>query len=266
MRNVRGSCRLLVGTPTATIRIRERPIHANSASANGLPRPGAARRPFLVALAGSALVAAMEFTPPRAIETPSLSAVIAAGAPVRIAWASSASRSGDVDTAWLEREVVSRYDYRPLAVLLGRRNGDPVTATRIARAILKESGRLQVAPSLLTGVLLTENPRLETGTVSSQGAIGLMQVMHFHAGEFDCESDDLRQVESNICHGAGVFGRYLARTGNNVRRALLRYNGCVVSANTPNCHRYPARVTQAARQVRRELLLYPAVFRADSRP
>ena len=77
--------------------------------------------------------------------------------------------------------------------------------------------------------------------MSSQGAIGLMQVMHFHAGEFDCESDDLVDVESNICHGARVFGRYLKRTGN-VKRALLRYNGCVVSANTPNCHRYPAKV------------------------
>ena len=58
-------------------------------------------------------------------------------------------------------------------------------------------------------------------------------------------------VESNICHGARVFGRYLKRTGN-VQRALLRYNGCVVSANTPNCHRYPAKVIRAARQVRRD--------------
>ena len=59
-------------------------------------------------------------------------------------------------------------------------------------------------------------------------------------------SDDLVDVESNICHGARVFGRYLKRTGN-VKRALLRYNGCVVSANTPNCHRYPAKVFRAAR-------------------
>jgi len=216
-----------------------------------------------VALAGTALVAAVELTPARTLETPPLSAVIAAGAQARAMRAAARPLPMLVDTAWLEREVVSRYEYRPLALLLGRRNRDPVTATRIARAILKESGRLQVAPSLLTGVLLTENPRLETETVSSQGAIGLMQVMHFHAGEFDCGSDDLLQVESNICHGARVFGRYLKRTGN-IQRALLRYNGCVVSANTPNCHRYPAKVTRAARQVRRELLLYPASFRSDS--
>jgi len=210
-----------------------------------------------VALAITGLLGAVEFTPSGALDSPPLSAVIAAGVPAAGRSASWADRRVPVDSAVLEWEVVSRYNYQPLARLLGRRNGDPETATRIARAIVKEAGRLKLAPSLLTGVLLTENPQLETGTVSSQGAIGLMQVMHFHAGEFDCDSDDLLQVESNICHGAGVFGQYLKRTGN-VKRALLRYNGCVVSANTPNCHRYPAKVIRTARQVRRDLLLYPA--------
>ncbi len=201
----------------------------------------------------------MEFTPSQALETPPLSAVISAGVP-QGSLAAAAPLPAPVDSARLEHEVVSRYNYRPLAQLLGRRNGDAATATRIARAIVKESKRLQVAPSLLTGVLLTENARLEPETVSSQGAIGLMQVMRFHAGEFDCESADLLDVESNICHGARVFGRYLKRTGN-VKRALLRYNGCVTSANTPNCHRYPAKVIRAAGQVRRDLLLYPVAGR-----
>ena len=218
------------------------------------------RQPFLVALAATVLLGALEFTPSSALETPTLSAVVAAGIPSRPALPMAMPLRVSVDSAVLEREVVARYNYRPLAWLLGRRNRDPETATRIARAIIKEAGRLQVAPSLLTGVLLTENPRLETETVSSQGAIGLMQVMHFHAGTFDCESDDLLDVESNICHGARVFGRYLQRTGN-VKRALLRYNGCVASANTPNCHRYPAKVISAAGQVRRDLLLYQAAMR-----
>jgi soluble lytic murein transglycosylase-like protein len=210
------------------------------------------RRPFLVALASSMMLAALEFTPSGAVETPPISALVVAGSTsstehVRL----TAVRP--VDSAALERDVVFRYNYRPLARLLGRHSDDQVTVNRIARAIVKEAGRLKVAPSLLTGVLLTENQKLEPRTVSSQGAIGLMQVMHFHAGEFDCESDDLRDVESNICHGAHVFGQYLKRTGN-VHRALLRYNGCVVSANTPNCHRYPFKVFRAARQVRRDLL------------
>jgi hypothetical protein len=218
------------------------------------------RRPFLVALAATGMLAALEFTPSRALGTPPLSAVVAAGIPSQPPVASPMPLPVSVDSAVLEREVVARYNYRPLAWLLGRRNRDPETATRIARAIIKEAGRLQVAPSLLTGVLLTENPRLEIETVSSQGAIGLMQVMHFHAGTFDCESEDLLDVESNICHGARVLGSYLRRTGN-VRLALLRYNGCVVSANTPNCHRYPTKVITAAGQVRRDLLLYQAAMK-----
>jgi soluble lytic murein transglycosylase-like protein len=212
------------------------------------------RRPFLVALAAAALLAAVEFTPSGAVETPPLSTLVASGAPAPRPLAARPVRS--VDSTALERDVVFRYNYRPLTRLLGRRTDDPTLATRIARAIVKEAGRLHVAPSLLTGVLLTENPQLETTTVSRQGAIGLMQVMHFHAGEFDCESDDLVDVESNICHGARVFGSYLKRTGD-VHRALLRYNGCVVSANTPNCHRYPSKVFRAAKQVRRDLLAYP---------
>lgn len=221
------------------------------------------RRPFLVALAASMLLAALEFTPSGAVETPPLSTLVAAGA------TSSASREArpigrPVDSAALERDVVFRYNYRPLARLLERHNDDAATVNRIARAIVKEAGRLKVAPSLLTGVLLTENPQLEPATVSSQGAIGLMQVMHFHAGEFDCASDDLVDVESNICHGARVFGQYLKRTGN-VHRALLRYNGCVVSANTPNCHRYPGKVIRAASQVRRDLLAYPVAEVTDEK-
>jgi soluble lytic murein transglycosylase-like protein len=214
-----------------------------------------------MALAATLLMGSVEFTPARQFETPSLSAVILAGRPAG-ARAVADPIPVSVDSAVLERQVVSRYQYRPLARLLGRRTRDAAKANRIARAIVREAGRLHVAPSLLAGVLLTENPRLETGTVSSQGAIGLMQVMHFHAGTFDCGSDDLIEVESNICHGAGVFGRYLRRTGD-VHRALLRYNGCVKSSNTPNCKRYPTKVFRAARQVRRELLLYPAssVFR-----
>jgi transglycosylase-like protein with SLT domain len=210
---------------------------------------------FLVALAFCGLAGSFLLTPRERIETPSLSALFAHGGvsrtkpfeiPIRV-----------VDSAALEQDVVSRYEYRPLARFLGRRTKNSEMADRIARAIVKESGRLEVAPSLLMGVLLTENPRLEPETVSSQGAIGLMQVMNFHAGEFDCESDDLLEVESNICHGAHVFVGYLTRTGD-VQRALLRYNGCVASVNTPNCHRYPAKVMRTAHQVRRQLLLYQA--------
>ncbi|MGH7499248.1 MAG: transglycosylase SLT domain-containing protein [Gemmatimonadales bacterium] len=223
-----------------------------------LPSPKARRPPsqgFLVILALCGMAGSFVLTPRERIETRTLSTLFALRAGV-MKDAPVAERPV-VDSAAVEHDMVSRYEYRPLASFLGRRTKNAEMANRIARAIVKESGRLEVAPSLLMGVLLTENPRLETGTVSSQGAIGLMQVMHFHAGEFDCESDDLMQVEANICHGANVFRSYLTSTGD-VQRALLRYNGCVASTNTPNCHRYPGKVMKAAHQVRRQLLLYQA--------
>jgi soluble lytic murein transglycosylase-like protein len=158
------------------------------------------------------------------------------------------------DSSELEGEVVDRYDYLPLAQIL-RRTAEPEIANRVARAIVKESRQTQVSPSLLAGVLLIENSRLEPETISSRGAIGLMQVMRFHAGVFDCDSDDLLQVEANICHGARVFAGYLKRT-NDVRSALLRYNGCVRSRATQSCRRYPTKVLRQAEQIRHQLLLY----------
>jgi hypothetical protein len=231
---------------------KDRRIQPNSpqtAAARGRYRPS---RPFLVALALCGLSGALLLTPASGLETPPIATVAHVGRPVTTVLPAPAP----LDSAALEREVLTRYRHRPLARLLGQHTRQPGIANRIARAIVKEAQRLRVAPSLLTGVLLTENPQLDADTVSNVGAIGLMQVMHFHAGEFDCASDDLAQVEANICHGARVFGQYLRRTGD-VRRALLRYNGCVASTNTPNCQRYPAKVLRVAHQVRQQILLYP---------
>jgi soluble lytic murein transglycosylase-like protein len=206
----------------------------------------APRRPFTVALAMAGLVGALELTPPLPDR---------AAAPARAAGITALTER-PVDSADLEHDLVARYEHRPLARVLGNRTRERGMAERIARALVKEARHLRVEPSLLAGVLLTENARLEPGSVSSQGAIGLMQVMHFHAGEYDCDSSDLLQVEANICHGSRVFGHYLRRTGD-VRRALLRYNGCVTGRNTPNCKRYPGKVLRTARTVRHEVLKYP---------
>ena len=209
------------------------------------------RRPFVIALALVGLIGGVELTPALPLaEPPRLEPL-----PVRQIHSTPAPEEEPVDSAELERRVVARFEHRPLAQFLGGHTRQNGMAERIARAIVKEAEQLRVEPSLLTGVLLTENARLEPEAVSSQGAIGLMQVMRFHAGEYDCASDDLRQVESNICHGARVFGYYLKRTGD-VRRALRRYNGCVTGANTPNCGRYPSKVLRTAQRVRYELLKY----------
>jgi len=219
------------------------------AAVRGIESP---RRPFLVALSLTMMVAAMQWTPrfapPADGQAQSLVVVRQAATPFRL--------PAPVDSAALERHVVARFEHWPLARIFFSRTKERVISERIARAIVKEANYLEVEPSLLAGVLLTENAPLDASARSSQGAIGLMQVMGFHAGEYDCDSDDLLQVEANICHGARVFGYYLKRTGN-VRRALLRYNGCVRGSNTPNCGRYPTKVLRNARQVRRELLQYP---------
>jgi soluble lytic murein transglycosylase-like protein len=206
-----------------------------------------------MALSLTVLIAAVQWTPrfrPLADrQVNSLMLVQPAALPFRVPGAR-------VDSAALERHVVARFEHWPLARIFFSRTKERQISERIARAIVKEANYLQMEPSLLAGVLLTENAPLDVRARSSAGALGLMQVMQFHAGEYDCDSNDLLQVESNICHGARVFGYYLKRTGN-LRRALLRYNGCVAGSTTSTCRRYPSKVLRNARQVRRELLQYP---------
>jgi hypothetical protein len=80
-----------------------------------------------------------------------------------------------------------------------------------------------------------------------------MQVMPLHAGGWGCESDNLRELDANICHGTRILKRDVRRS-SNLNVALRRYNGCVASAATPRCRRYPARVLAAAGRIRREML------------
>jgi soluble lytic murein transglycosylase-like protein len=142
---------------------------------------------------------------------------------------------------------------RPIERYLGRFSDDRLLVRRISGAILRESRRQQVPPSLIVAVLLTENTTLRPEAESSVGALGLMQVMPFHAGARLCNSDDLVDVDSNICHGTLILARNLRRTSTSVA-ALLRYNGCVRGTNTPDCHRYPGRVLARASRVRQEIL------------
>jgi soluble lytic murein transglycosylase-like protein len=142
---------------------------------------------------------------------------------------------------------------RPLELYLGRYSDDRLLVRRISRAVLREARRQQVPPSLITAVLLTENTTLRPEAESSVGAQGLMQVMPFHAGARLCNSDDLVDVDSNICHGTLILARNLRATSTSAA-ALLRYNGCVRGTNTPDCRRYPGRVLARASRVRHEIL------------
>ena len=157
------------------------------------------------------------------------------------------------DSLRAESRLTAAQVRRPLEQYLGRYSADRVLVRRISRAVLRESRRQQVPPSLIAAVLVTENTTLTPAAESSVGAQGLMQVMPMHAGARVCNSADLVDVDSNICHGTLILARNLRATNTSVA-ALLRDNGCVRGTNTPDCHRYPGRVLARASVVRREIL------------
>jgi hypothetical protein len=130
----------------------------------------------------------------------------------------------------------------------------PELADRVAAAVVYEAGRARLSPSVLAAVLVIENAPFDTGAVSTEGAIGLMQVMPMHVGNYRCLSGDLLNVEANICHGSRLLHNHLRRT-KSLEAALRRYNGCVRGRNTPRCQRYPGRVLRTASHLRREILV-----------
>lgn len=130
----------------------------------------------------------------------------------------------------------------PMMRVLLHYGAEEVLADRVALSLLREARRVGVEPRLLLAVLLVENPWIDTLARSPVGAVGLMQVMPFHRGNWHPCPPELEDVEANICHGARIFAHYLQAERGDVERALLRYNGCVRGTNTPDCHRYPYHV------------------------
>jgi soluble lytic murein transglycosylase-like protein len=155
----------------------------------------------------------------------------------------------------MERAVTKRFAYQPLSLALAKRTRETKAelADRIAAAVVYEAERNRLSPSLLAAVLLIENAPFDTTAISSQGAVGLMQVMPVHIGNYGCPSGDLHSVEANICHGARILQMYIKRN-KTVPLALKRYNGCVRGKNTPRCYRYPTRVLRVASKLRHDML------------
>jgi soluble lytic murein transglycosylase-like protein len=139
-----------------------------------------------------------------------------------------------------------------IANFLAQYNPDPILRTRIARAIVREANNTHLDASLLVGVLLVENPELKPHARNPRsGALGLMQVMPFHAGEYKCGSKNLRQIESNICHGSHILADLIQESKGSHHTALLHYNGCRTGSVTPNCFAYPSAVSRNAQKSRR---------------
>jgi soluble lytic murein transglycosylase-like protein len=128
--------------------------------------------------------------------------------------------------------------------VLRRYTRDGGTADRIADAVVTEGNKRNISPTLLVGVMLVEDARLDPRAKSFVGAKGLMQVMPFHGGKWGCGSADLYNIESNICHGVSVLAQTIKDT-RNLHLALQAYNGCVRGTNTPGCHNYSTKVMKA---------------------
>lgn len=132
-----------------------------------------------------------------------------------------------------------------------------VRAESLATFAVREAYIKRVPPALVFGVLMAENNTFKSRARSSVGAMGLMQVYGKvwvpTLGKFF--GRDLADDETNLRYGVHILSQNLYRSaaevataGGAVSKGLLRYNGCVRGANTPNCHRYPDRVRRAVEQ------------------
>jgi soluble lytic murein transglycosylase-like protein len=146
-----------------------------------------------------------------------------------------------VRSGWAELARYYESEVAPIERVLRRYHGDERLTGRVASALVREARAAGLEPRLLLAVLLVENPWLDPTIRSSVGAVGLMQVMPVHRGGWSC-GHELEDIDTNVCLGARVFAHYLDRTGGDLEKALLRYNGCVTGSNTPNCHQYPSQV------------------------
>lgn len=159
------------------------------------------------------------------------------------------ARARSADQALRQAEGIYDEEVAPIEAVLRTYRDDPELTRRIAMSLVREAHRANLEPRVLLSVLLVENPALEPNARSFVGAVGLMQVMPLHRGQWRACRPDLESIESNICHGAQIFASYLRQSDGNLDRALLRYNGCVRGTNTPNCHGYPSWVYARAGKV-----------------
>lgn len=151
-------------------------------------------------------------------------------------------RADRLNGLWDDVARVHEREIAPIERVLLQYRDEPELVRRIARALFIEAQNVNLEPRLLLAVLLVENPWLDKTIRSSVGAVGLMQVMPMHEGNWPPCEPNLENVEANICHGARIFAHYFRAENGHIERALLRYNGCVRGTNTPDCHRYPYHV------------------------
>jgi hypothetical protein len=108
---------------------------------------------------------------------------------------------------------------------------------RLASEIFSHSVNLDLDVGLLVGILMVENPWLDSLAVSSAGAVGLYQVMPMHREAWTHCDGSLETVSGSVCHGSFIIHDFLNRK-EDTNRALLAYNGC----RGGPCEVYPKKV------------------------
>jgi len=124
-----------------------------------------------------------------------------------------------------------------VTAILAPQARDTTVLREIARLVVEEAARVRVDPLLVARIVRVENPWLVADTVSYAGAVGIMQIMPFHAGGYAC-AGSLTDARTSICLGVNIFRDYLE---TSLRAALLRYNGCTRAG----CAGYADHVTEA---------------------
>ena len=95
------------------------------------------------------------------------------------------------------------------------------------------AGETRLPPGLVMAVMDIES-RFDRWAVSSAGAVGLMQVMPFWPEKLGIKRYELIHTGPNIHMGCAILRYYLRYEGNDVRKALARYNGSVGQRNYPD--------------------------------
>ncbi len=106
----------------------------------------------------------------------------------------------------------------------------------ILRTVYCETHRANAAPlppGLVLAMLDVES-RFNRWAVSSAGAVGLMQVMPFWPEQLGMHERELVTIEANIRMGCAILRHYLQAEHNDVRRALGRYNGTLLTRDYPD--------------------------------
>ncbi|MDX8405699.1 MAG: lytic transglycosylase domain-containing protein [Mariprofundus sp.] len=110
--------------------------------------------------------------------------------------------------------------------------GDEHEAKTIAHWVYIYSGKQQLSPELILGIIAVES-QFDHFAVSNVGAVGLMQVMPFWKKELGKVDDNLLKIKTNVRYGCAIIRHYMDRY-KTIDRALGAYNGSLGKMKYPN--------------------------------